>query len=444
MSAIFIDRRKNTGGKSTVNRQKFIHRVKKHVKSAVKNIIRGGNIKDLLNKDDKDVDVPVKDLDEPHFNYGQGGIWDRVYNGNKEFSTGDRINRPKQGGGKDKKASKDGEGEDSFQFRLTKKEFLDLFFEDLALPDMVKKQIVASPDYENRRAGFSPEGPMTKWNRIRTAKNAKARNYALGRPKIKDVQDLEQQEQQLLEEIEQRQASGEDVSIEQQKLKQIQHTLSVMRRKMKAVPFIDKPDLRYNLNIRVPIPATQAVMFCVMDVSGSMGEHEKEMAKRLFLLLYLFLETQYDTVDIIYIRHHTVPKEVDEDEFFYGTETGGTVVSPALDLMADIISERYPLTEYNVYLCQASDGDNWDDDNETVKDVMEQRILPVVQYAAYVEIAHEGMHPNNVRSELWNTYDSIRKRSQKLNLAYVIGPEDIWPVFAQLFARRQHEIEMKE
>ena len=106
-------------------------------------------------------------------------------------------------------------------------------------------------------------------------------------------------------------------------------------------------------------------MFCLMDVSGSMDEERKDIAKRFFILLYLFLTRNYERIEVVFIRHHTIAKEVDEDEFFHSRESGGTVVSSALKLMQEIIRERYPLTEWNIYAAQASDGDNWDDDSSS-------------------------------------------------------------------------------
>ena len=108
------------------------------------------------------------------------------------------------------------------------------------------------------------------------------------------------------------------------------------------VPFLDPLDLKFRNRVRVPVPSTRAVMFCVMDVSGSMDESRKDLAKRFFILLYLFLTRHYDKIEVVFIRHHTQAAEVDEQNFFHATETGGTVVSSALVLMDEIIRSRYP------------------------------------------------------------------------------------------------------
>jgi len=170
-----------------------------------------------------------------------------------------------------------------------------------------------------------------------------------------------------------------------------------------------------------------------MDVSGSMGEWEKEMAKRFFMLLYLFLTRSYEQVELVFIRHHSVAKEVDEDEFFHSRETGGTLVSPALEMMADIVKKRYDLNSWNVYACQASDGDNWPNDTEAAKDILESELLRMVQYYAYVEIdQYEGRD-----SDLWETYDEIKTRNQNFDMTIIHDAADIYPVFRKLFEKEK-------
>ena len=122
-----------------------------------------------------------------------------------------------------------------------------------------------------------------------------------------------------------------------------------LRKRVETIPFIDTFDLRYNHRVRQPKPSTQAVMFCLMDVSGSMHQKRKDIAKRFFILLYLFLTRTYERIQLVFIRHHTTAKEVAENDFFYSRETGGTVVSSALQLMNEIVQERYPSNEWNIY-----------------------------------------------------------------------------------------------
>src|SRR5690606_17167022 len=115
--------------------------------------------------------------------------------------------------------------------------------------------------------------------------------------------------------------------------------MAKMRNHISRVPWLDDFDLKYNLHVKDPAPSSKAVMFCLMDVSGSMNQATKDMAKRFFILLYLFLKRNYEHTEVVFIRHHTSAKEVDEEEFFYSRETGGTIVSSALKLMKQILDE---------------------------------------------------------------------------------------------------------
>ena len=132
-------------------------------------------------------------------------------------------------------------------------------------------------------------------------------------------------------------------------------------------------------------------MFCLMDVSASMGEREKDLAKRFFILLHLFLKRKYDRVDIVFIRHTHEASEVDEQEFFYGKESGGTIVSSALKEMIEIREKRYPVADWNIYCAQASDGDNSGNDTDGCVELLDARpFCRSTQYFAYIEIADRG------------------------------------------------------
>jgi len=425
MAHIIIDRRKNDKGKSTDNRRRFVKRVKQQVRDAVKDTIRDGSIGDIVNSKEKKVKIPGKGLDQPTFHHDKkGGIKDFVAPGNKKFNQGDRHARPPEGGaGAGKEGTPEGEGEDDFSFHLTKEEFLDLFFEDLELPDMVKKTITKIEEYENHRAGFSVDGNPSRLNILQSMKRAKGRRLALRSPKKKKLK-------LLLAEL-----AGIDV-IEQNmsRIEKLNDQINALKRKIKAVPFIDDMDLRYNRWEKVPTPTTQAVMFGIMDVSASMGEWEKEMAKRFFMLMLLFLHYNYERVDIVWIRHHTRASEVDEDEFFHSHETGGTVVSSALLLMKEIIAERYPTNQWNIFGCQISDGDNWGRDNIEACDIMRKYLLPQSQYFAYVEV---DQWRNGEESDLWPHYEALKGEFKNLEMANVRDVTEIYPIFRSLFEKRE-------
>ena len=204
-----------------------------------------------------------------------------------------------------------------------------------------------------------------------------------------------------------------------------------LTRRINAIPFIDDYDLKYNLTVKVPQPSPKAVMFCVMDVSGSMTQDIKDTAKRFFFLLYLFLQRQYEKIEVVFIRHHTSAMEVNEEEFFYSRETGGTVVSSALHLMSEIIEERFPPAQWNIYGAQASDGDNWQGDIDKCHTIMSRNILPLVQYFTYVEIGGREVQ------SLWHLYADLQKDfAGSFAISQVKDNSDIYPVFRELFHRQ--------
>lgn len=425
MAHIIIDRRKNERGKSTPNRQRYVRRVREQVREAVKDVIRDGSIKDVVDGKGKKVRIPAKGLNQPHFHHDKGGVTDQVLPGNKKFIQGDRVDRPEEGGGKGGSASPDGDDEDSFEFHLTQEEFLDLFFEDLELPDLLKKEISKVDEWAYRRAGYSIDGNPARLNVKRSMKQSKKRRLALRTPKRKKLRDLEA-------ELEALESLGNPDNDQKARIKELKDEIEALKRKLKAVPFIDDVDLRYNRWEKVPIPSTQAAMICLMDVSGSMGSWEKEMAKRFFMLLYLFLVRNYERVEIRFVRHTHTAKEVDEQEFFYSKESGGTLVSAGLEQVDEIIRKDYPLDQWNVYCCQASDGDNWPDDSVTAQEIMSTRILPKCQYYAYVEIDRRGGRD----SDLWAYYEQLKGPNRNFDMTVIHDVTEIYPVFRGLFEKR--------
>jgi len=434
MAYTIIDRTLN-GKRSSGNRQKFIRRVKDQVKERIKDAIASGNIDDLVTNKGKKINVPKKDLGQPTFNHGKGGKKEMVHPGNKHFRQGDRVDRPEGGGaGSGKQGSKDGDGQDEFEFTLTQKEFLDIFFEDCELPDMENTTITQTDNFENRRAGFSVDGSAAQLNIERTMRQSKGRRIGLMRKgKKKKLKELEIEEASLAVEIADLESQGLPVPQEKKDRRQtLQDQIKVLRRKLRAIPFVDDSDLRYNRWEKVPVPTTQAVMFCIMDVSASMGQWEKEMAKRFFMLLYLFLTKSYERVEVVFIRHHTVADEVDEETFFYDRATGGTVVSTALELMDQIIQERFPPTEWNLYASQASDGDNWSDDTYVAMDILKNKLLPLLRYYAYIEITDNPAR----ESDLWPKYETIMNNHTNFKMKKVSDAAEIYPVFKDLFKKQ--------
>ncbi len=417
----FIDRRIDGKNKSTVNRQRFIRRFKSQLKKAVADAMNGRSITDMDNGEK--VSIPARDLSEPVFSHGPGGRREIIHPGNKEFVTGDKVPRPTRGGGSGSgsgQAGNSGSGDDDFIFQLSREEFLELFFEDLELPNLVKTQLAKAQEFKSVRAGYSSEGVPCNIDIVRSLKGALARRKAMAAPYSMRLREAERELDALLEETDE--TDPQVIALQ----KEIDH----LRARIRAVPFIDTFDLRYSNRIQQPQPTTQAVMFCLMDVSGSMDKARKDLAKRFFTLLYLFLKRNYERIEVVFIRHHTIAKEVDEEEFFYSRETGGTVVSSALTLMRDIINARYPTSSWNIYAAQASDGDNWHHDSPSCRDILIKQIMPSMRYFAYIEIT-----PDRHQS-LWESYEDVKKAYPQFAMRQIDGPADIYPVFRELFKRR--------
>jgi len=415
---LIIDRRPNGKHKGAVNRQRFLRRYRKHIKDAVADAVNKRSITDTDRGDE--IGIPRKDVSEPQFRHGKGGRQRQVLPGNKEFITGDKIARPAGGSGIGGQASNTGEGMDEFAFELTQQEFLDFMFEDLELPNLVKKQLKDTEAYKLVRGGYASKGIPARLNVVRSLRGAHARRIALGGAIRRNIKELEEELETIGE-----QAETED------RVKEIKIELGRLDRRLNHIPFLDEFDLKYNILIQQPLPTSSAVMFCLMDVSGSMTQDIKDLAKRFFILLHLFLKRNYQKIDIVFIRHHTVASEVDEEEFFYSRETGGTVVSSALQLMEKIVRERYPMSDWNIYAAQASDGENWADDSPRCRDILESGILPNVQYYAYVEIN------SGEDQALWRTYEEILETlPDRFAMRKVTDSADIFPVFRDLFERK--------
>ena len=419
----FIDRRLNGKNKSTVNRSRFIRRYKTQLKRSVADAVNKRSITDM--NSGETVGIPSKDISEPVFHQGPGGTRDVVHPGNKEFMAGDRIPRPEGGGGGGSgqgSAGNSGQGEDEFVFELSREEFMDLLFDDLELPNLVRNQLMGTTEFKPVRTGYTSDGNPSNIDVVRSLKGAVARRTALGAPHRARIRELE-------EEIDVLVTAG--VAEDDVRIQEMREEIDRLKTRIAALPFIDTFDLRYQAFTQQPEPTSKAVMLCIMDVSGSMDQMRKNLAKRFFILLYLFLQRNYEKIDVVFIRHHTIAQEVDEQEFFYSRETGGTVVSSALNLAYEVLSERYDSSVWNIYCAQASDGDNWDSDSTICRQLLSDRLMPLMRYYAYVEIT-----PRQHQS-LWYAYQEVKALHRHFAMQQIDGADDIYPVFRELFKRQE-------
>ncbi|MES2886535.1 MAG: YeaH/YhbH family protein [Pseudomonadota bacterium] len=414
-----IDRRLAGKNKSIGNRERFLRRHKEQIREAVKRAVDGRGIRDMAQGED--VHIPKRDISEPVFRHGQGGHREMVHPGNQEYVKGDRIERPKGGKGKGGgQASDTGEGDDDFVFHLSKEEFMQVFFDDLALPNLARTTLAETPEFKTHRAGYSSDGTPSNLHIVRSMRGAIGRRIAIGSESRQTLEELEEQLAALM--------ASPDVQARQHEVGPLEAEIETLRNRLARIPFLDPIDLRYRSRVRVPVPTSKAVMFCLMDVSGSMDEARKDLAKRFFILLYLFLTRHYERIELVFIRHHTQAQEVDEQNFFHSQETGGTVVSSALVLMDEIARTRYPTSDWNIYGAQASDGDNWHHDSGRCRELLANNILPLCRYFAYVQVAEE-------EQSLWDEYEALAQESTGFAVRKAIEASQIYPVFRDLFKK---------
>lgn len=419
-----VDRRLNPKSKSLGNRQRFLRRAKGEIRDAIKDSLKSRKVSEA--EGSEKVTIRSKSLREPTFGLGRGsGKRDYVLPGNEDYQVGDEIQKPQGGGGgRGNQGSSDGDGQDEFTFTLTKEEFLDLFFDDLKLPNLVKVKLKNMKAPKSARAGFTTAGSPSRLNHTRTMRKSLGRRLALRRPSLDEIAELEAELK----------AAENEAPRDEAKVTTLRAKLEHKQRLRKSIAYIDPLDLQYNRFDRVPKPSTQAVMFCLMDASASMTEALKDLAKRFFMLLHIFLMRHYREVHIVFIRHTSTAAEVDEETFFRGTETGGTVISSALEEMMRVVKDRYSPADWNIYAAQASDGDNFHDDMPKCLDLLGNEILPICQYYAYIETTHGERFSDAIETPVWHGYNQVAQTSKVFAMRRVSSPGDIFPVFHELFS----------
>jgi len=430
----FIDRRLNPKGKSLANRQRFLRRARAQIREAVQKSLKESPVADI--EKDRKIRISTKGTREPRFRLDPraGGEHDFVLPGNKEFMPGNEIQKPKNGDGGQagKQAADYAEGDDDFEFTMSQEEVLDIFFEDLELPNLVRTTLKEIPNRTWKRAGITTAGSPNQINLVRTMRNSFGRRLALKRPSLSEIEGLQAE----LEALEQGNSEGEE---SRARIIGLKEEIARAEAKRKWVAFVDPLDVRFNAFAEQPVPASQAVMFCLMDVSGSMGEREKDLAKRFYMLLHLFLRRRYGKVDIVFIRHTHDAQEVDEQEFFYSRQSGGTIVSTALEKMLEIQRERYATADWNIYAAQASDGYTQSGDARRCVEMLNNDIMPLCQHYTYIEILDERemevFASEDSGAELWRAYRTVAEGWENFATKRISKPADIFPVFREFFRK---------
>jgi uncharacterized sporulation protein YeaH/YhbH (DUF444 family) len=442
MSFTIIDRRKNSKNESLSNRQRFLNRAQKAIRSSAKKALGNKSINDY---GDTNVSIPTDGIDEPHFRHDSDfGEYDYVLPGNDEFIVGDRLKKPKKnsesGGSGSGNGDGDGGGDDEFEFALSYEEYLNIIFDDLELPDLIKKTEKNSTSWAIKRAGYTTTGMPTNINVPKTAIAGMARRIALRAPKLERIAELEKELIDLEEIAVVSVFDGEQLCWVNKRIAEIEEEITTLRTRAAAINYLDNVDMRFNNFVKQPRPITRAVMFCMMDVSFSMGEREKIIAKKFFVLLHLFLKRRYENIEVVFVRHHDSATECDEDTFFTSREGGGTVVSSGYVKIKEIIENRFNPEDWNIYIAQASDGDNYGTDNKLVEKYLTEDLLPITQHFTYLEI--EDPHRSafmadfgSAVSNLWQTIQPLTRLFDNVACASISDERQVVNVFRKLFKK---------
>lgn len=440
-----IDRRTKSRDRSSENRQRFIRRVKGAIREQLDALINSRNIKDL-DADGTQVYVNGSTVEEPSIVYGEMPKV-VVTSGNNKYVEGDIIDKHRSGGGG--RGNGAGRGHGDLEIDLTKHELLDIFFEDLALPNLRDSDIARIKDVERENTGFQISGSPNRLSLLRSYRHSLMRRKQLSAPYKRYLLELEQLAvaadlepptsfDQLPSTISltSKKAPGKfPASIEKPssaaELREIvAELINKVRAKLASFPIFEKLDLRYKTSVARTKFSKNATMVMIIDSSGSMGMREKTMARKFFWLLYRFLKLEYEEVNLIFVMHDDEAMIVSEEEFFEQSIGGGTTVSSALVLTKEML-RRELANDKNVYVAQVSDGDNDPGDNETCEELLRDDILPRVNYFAYIQVLRAR---GSGYGGLWDSYNKVSKVNPKLQAKAVYEDRDIFAVFKELFA----------
>ena len=373
---------KTVADRTASDRRRHKQKIEKAIREGIHHIVADESI---IGKDGKHkYRIPVRGIKEYRFVYGGNGKQVGSAPG-KDVRRGQKIGEPDPDGqgGKPQKGG-DGKGEEYYDVEITHEELSQYLFSELNLPELQKRQLSNIDTEKLKRKGYRPQGIMPRLDRKKSAIARIKRMKAAGFDPEKAEED---------------------------------ETFS-----------FHEDDLKYRHYKITKKPCTNAVIFFVMDVSGSMSQEKKFLARSFYFLLFQFLRLKYETVEIVFISHDTEAKEVEEKEFFSVGSTGGTVASTALNLANEIISKRFHPSSWNIYLFQCSDGDNFGYDNEKFLDEA-RKLLNSVQLYGYCEIEPEVSWASDP-GKLFTLLKPLQ--SPKMKEVRIHKREEVWPAFLSL------------
>jgi len=381
---------KTVADRSAGDRRRHKKKIDRAIKEGIHSIVAEESI---IGKDGKKkIRIPVRGIKEYRFVYG-----DNSKNGKVGSAPGKDVRRgQKIGNSKKEKQQTQGDkpgdepGTEYYDVEITLEELADYLFSDLELPDLERKSLKKTMSEKFKRKGYRKQGIVPRLDKKKTAvQRIKRKKAAASRENFKEDDKFSFHEE----------------------------------------------DLTYKHYKKSKKENSNAVIFFLMDISGSMTQNKKFMARSFYFLLYHFIRSKYNHTEIVFVSHDTTAYEVSEEQFFTRGESGGTKVSAGLVMVNDIIHQRYHPSAWNIYMFQCSDGDNWPQDTDKVLDVM-GKIKNIAQLVGYCEI---DTNPD-VESKWFQ--DSKLSRvykpliDKKFKQAAVSSKKDVWPAFNKFFSRR--------
>ena len=366
--------------RSAGDRLRHRQKVREAIRENVADIIAEESI---IGKDrDRIIKVPIRGVKEYRFIYGENVPG--VGQGGDDVQPGQVIARER---GKDgNQQSGDQPGVDYYETDVTLDELVEIMFEDLELPHMDRKHLrEIEIEHQNRRRGYRKKGVRVHLDKRRTARSRLKRRKATHR--------------------------REEESLESR------------------FPF-HNDDLIYTHRVVETRRESNAVVFCIMDTSGSMDTMKKYLARSFFFLLYQFLITKYQRVETVFIAHHTEAKEVTEEEFFQKGESGGTFISSGYLRVLEIIQQRYHPSLWNIYVFHCSDGDNFEADNAAALQAAGQ-IAEIANLFGYGEVKPLGSgYYGNSMIQFFSQLEKDNFQTVRIQ-----RKEDIWPSFKNFLSK---------
>jgi uncharacterized protein len=383
---------KTIADRSSSDRRRHRDKIDRAIREGIHNIVAEESI---IGKDGKKkIKIPVRGIKEYKFVYGNNSSGKVGAAPGKNIKRGDRFANQQS----DEKQPGDGEpgneeGEEYYEVEITLNELSEYLFHDLELPDLIKKSIKKLEAQKIKRHGYRNSGIRPRLDKKETVKKMLRR---------KNIAKRDSSEEEL-----------EDF------------------------PFNER-DLKYRHFKNSTSYSSNAVIFFIMDISGSMSKRKKYLARSFFFLLYHFIRSRYEKTELVFIAHDVKAYECTEEQFFQRGSGGGTIVSSAVEMLEDIMMKRYHPENWNVYAFQCSDGDNWPSDNEAVSKLL-QNIKPHCSLYGYCEIEpHDEQLKWQDETSLWTCMKVFA--DSNLKLAKVSNKPDVWEAFNHFFGGKLADV----